>query len=48
MAKKVRYSQPLAVIWDAYQETVRKSTIEVSSKRHTKAKITRVKGIQTA
>ena len=33
MAKKVRYSQPLAVIWDAYQETVRKSTIEVSPKR---------------
>ena len=33
MAKKVRYSQPLAVIWDAYQETVRKSTIEVSPKQ---------------
>ena len=32
MAKKIRYSQPLAVIWDAYQETVRKSKIKVSPK----------------
>lgn len=32
MAKKIRYSQPLAGIWDAYQETVRKSKIKVSPK----------------
>ena len=33
MAKKIRYSQPLAIIWDAYQETIRKSKINVSPKK---------------
>ncbi|MCQ2248433.1 MAG: hypothetical protein MJZ50_05415 [Treponema sp.] len=34
MAKKIRYSQPLAVVWDAYQESVRKSKKEVSPRRY--------------
>lgn len=33
MAKRIRYSQPLAVIWDAYHETVRKNKCEVTPKQ---------------